>query len=693
MAEPDAAPRKGPPGGTSRLLPDAARNLALNRIGLFEWDLESGRMQMDRVALDIFDLQPEEYPGDADALISRLSQEESDRIDAVVDDALAKGREAHGTYFRVRRRDGSLRWAHGQGHFLPHGTGRPRRIVGIVRDATQELTSAVERGAVEVGHRPPGIGIETTAAALSRALTVRDVIEILESIGGGPGAGAERPVTLMLGLVEGGRLHLITRGRIRVETAPEYSALDDENPMCEVVRTGELRLIGSRREFAERYPRLWPYLEPVEFGSAAYLPLVAQSRTLGVIGILFREEVPFTPEDRGSYVGFSTTLAQSLQRAMLFDHEHEVAEGLQQTMLPRIPAVPGAEVAVRYRAARHRRELGGDWYDLIPLPGGKVGAVVGDVTGHDIKAAAVMGQLRIALRAYAAEGHSAATVMARASVFLGELGSDRFATCLYAEADPLAGELRIVRAGHLDPLLRQADGTCRPLPVAGGLPLGLSAEFDALEYPVTPVELGADETLVLYTDGLIEQPGTDLDEGRSELVKALTNGPYDLEELADHLPRALGDRIGDDDTALLLLRRVGHPEPHLRRRLHQHVAPADPESLATARHMLREAVRAWGVTERADDIELVADELITNSLLHTDGGAVVTVLMLPGSERRLRLEVQDRSSGWPRRREPGDASTSGRGLLLVDMLTDVWGVESRGPGKAVWGEFGQAAGR
>ncbi|MBQ0986898.1 SpoIIE family protein phosphatase [Streptomyces sp. F63] len=661
-------------------------------MGLFEWDIESGRMQMDPVALDIFDLRPEEYPGDADSLISRLTQEESDRIDAVVDEALARGREAHGTYFRIRRRDGSLRWAHGQGHFLPEETGRPRRIVGIVRDATQELTSAVERGAVEVGHRPPVIGIEMTAAALSRALTVRDVIEVLESIGGGIGTVPERPVTLMLGLVEGGRLHLVTRGRVGAVPVPEYSALDDENPMCEVVRTRELRLIGSRQEYAERYPRLWPHLEPLEFGSAAYLPLVAQSRTLGAVGILFSEEVPFTPEDRGSYIGFSSSLAQSLQRAILFDHEHEIAEGLQQTMLPRIPAVPGAEVAVRYRAARLRRELGGDWYDLVPLPGGKVGAIVGDVTGHDIKAAAVMGQLRIALRAYAAEGHSAATVMARASVFLQELGGDRFATCLYAEADPLAGELRIVRAGHLDPLLRQADGTCRPLPVAGGLPLGLSAEFDALEYPVTPVELGADETLVLYTDGLIEQPGTDLDEGRRELIEAVTTGPYDLEELADHLPSALGYRTGDDDTALLLMRRVGAPAPHLRRRLHQHVAPADPESLATARHMLREAVRAWGITDRADDIELVADELITNSLLHTDGGAVVTVLMLPGAERRLRLEVQDRSSGWPRRRQPGDAGTSGRGLLLVDMLTDVWGVESRGPGKAVWCEFGTTAG-
>ena len=107
------------------------------------------------------------------------------------------------------------------------------------------------------------------------------------------------------------------------------------------------------------------------------------------------------------------------------------------------------------------RDIGGDWYDLIPLPGGRVGAVIGDVQGHDTHAAAVMGQLRIVLRAYAAEGHTPATVMARASVFLHELDTDRFATCLYAEADLATGVVQVVRAGHIDPLIRHADGSCR----------------------------------------------------------------------------------------------------------------------------------------------------------------------------------------------------------------------------------------
>lgn len=178
-------------------------------------------------------------------------------------------------------------------------------------------------------------------------------------------------------------------------------------------------------------------------------------------------------------MALGTSIAQSLQRAMLYEQEHDLAEGLQQAMLPRrIPAVPGAQVAVRYRSARLGRDIGGDWYDLIPLPGGRVGAVIGDVQGHDTHAAAVMGQLRIVLRAYAAEGHSPATVMARASVFLHELDTDRFATCTYAEVDLTTGVVQVVRAGHVDPLVRDVDGSCRRMPSEGGLPLGLSAEFE-----------------------------------------------------------------------------------------------------------------------------------------------------------------------------------------------------------------------
>jgi anti-sigma regulatory factor (Ser/Thr protein kinase) len=147
------------------------------------------------------------------------------------------------------------------------------------------------------------------------------------------------------------------------------------------------------------------------------------------------------------------------------------------------------------------------------------------------------------------------------------------------------------------------------------------------------------------------------------------------------------ERGGDDDVALLALRRRGPGPQQSGGRLQQHVAPGDPEALTEARHMIRAAVRAWGGGERADDVELVADELITNALMHTEGAAIVTLRVLSGPGRRLRAEVEDSSSALPRRREAGVSGVSGRGLLLVDRLADVWGVEARGGGKCVWCEF------
>ncbi|GGT23698.1 hypothetical protein GCM10010254_50310 [Streptomyces chromofuscus] len=139
--------------------------------------------------------------------------------------------------------------------------------------------------------------------------------------------------------------------------------------------------------------------------------------------------------------------------------------------------------------------------------------------------------------------------------------------------------------------------------------------------------------------------------------------------------------------ALLLLRRRGIDAPQSGGRLQQHVAPGDPEALRQARHMIRAAVRAWGAADSSDEVELVADELITNALMHTEGAAIVTLRVLSDTDRRLRVEVEDSSSALPRRREAGESCVSGRGLLLVDILADVWGVEARGGGKCVWCEF------
>ncbi|MFD9602415.1 SpoIIE family protein phosphatase [Streptomyces sp. NPDC059970] len=661
-------------------------SLALNRMGSFDWDLDSGLMHMDRPALDVFDLRAEEYDDRPESLAPRVPPDEGVRLDAMVAQALKGGQRNYGAYFRILRRDGTLRWTHTQGFIQRDETGRPHRIIGIVRDATQELADSTARRELDMERQRRTSLVEGTTAALAHARTVRDVIDVLKNSQGLAHLGA---TSLVVGLIEAGRIHLVADGPDgSFVPGTRYTRTDEPYPMSEVVTTLSPRFIESATDFATSYPILWPHISHLGITSAAYLPLIAQARPIGALGLLYSEKDGFTGDERNLLVALGSSIAQSLQRAMLYEQEHDLAEGLQQAMLPRrIPDVPGAQVAVRYRSARLGRDIGGDWYDVIPLPGGRVGAVIGDVQGHDTHAAAVMGQLRIVLRAYAAEGHSPATVMARASVFLHELDTDRFATCSYAEADLTTGVVQLVRAGHVDPLVRDTDGSCRRLPVEGGLPLGLSAEFGRLEYPVSTVELDPGQTLMLFTDGLVELPGADLDEGMQLLASMVRNGPQGLQRLADQLCEEVDERGGEDDVAVLLLRRQAAHAPRPGGRLQQHVAQGDPEALSSARHMIRAAVRAWGARARADEVELAADELVTNALMHTDGGAIVTIRVLTGPERRLRVDVEDRSSALPRRRDAGQAGVSGRGLMLVDRLADLWGVESRGSGKCVWCEF------
>ncbi|MHB9857481.1 SpoIIE family protein phosphatase [Streptomyces sp. YIM S03343] len=671
--------------------------LALNQMGSFDWDLDTGLLHMDVRAHEVFDLRAEEYDGRPESLVCRIPPSEASRLNDVVTRAIKNGSENCATYFRIRRRDGSPRWTHAQGYIRRDETGRPRRVVGILRDATQELADSEVRSlrsALDDTARHQSDIVLAVTAALSHARTVEDVIDVLKDTHGVRHLGA---TSLVIGLLEAGRIRMIAEGPAEtVVPGTMVTRVDEPYPMSEVVQTLNPRFIESPEEFADGYPILWHRIAGLGVTSAAYLPLIAQARPIGAMGVLYGDRRGFSADERTVLVALGSSIAQNLQRAMLYEQERDLARGLQQAMLPRtIPSLPGADVAVRYRAgtaaqaaAGPPRDIGGDWYDLIPLPGGRVGAVIGDVQGHDTHAAAVMGQLRIVLRAYAAEGHPPATVMARASVFLDELDTERFATCLYAEVDLVTGVVQMVRAGHIDPMVRHTDGSCRRVAVEGGLPLGLSAEFGRLAYPVGTVELDPGETLLLCTDGLIEQPGADLDDGLQALTAAVATAPgTGVEELADRLIDMAEERGGDDDVALLLLRRRAVDAPRARGRLQQHVAPGDPEALGEARHMIRAAVWAWGAQDRADEVELVADELITNALMHTEGAAVVTLRMLGGPDRRLRVEVEDSSSALPRPREAGESGVSGRGLLLVDLLTDVWGVEARGGGKCVWCEF------
>lgn len=192
----------------------------------------------------------------------------------------------------------------------------------------------------------------------------------------------------------------------------------------------------------------------------------------------------------------------------------------------------------------------------------------------------------------------------------------------------------------------------------------------------------------MCTDGLVEEPGLDIADGMDALERAVRSGPEGADPLADHLSATLWERWGTgDDVALLVLRRAPDPGTPQAPRIHQYIHQADPEGLAESRVALRRALEDWGFAELVDDVELAAGELLGNVLLHTEGGAVLTLEVLPEPVRRVRLWVKDRSSVRPRRRTPGEAATSGRGLMLIEAVSARWGVEPRGDGKAVWCEF------
>ncbi|MFG2985244.1 SpoIIE family protein phosphatase [Streptomyces sp. NPDC048258] len=686
-----AAERDSPEQGRQAPVTGAGERLALNGMGSFEWDLGADTLALDEAGSAVFDLEPEEFDGTPQALGLRIRPEDAARLRDTIAGVLDSGEESYGAYFTVQRRDGRDQWTHTQGRVIRDEDGQPRRVVGIVRDATAELAQATLLRKLETARAQQTTIVQRTTEALSRAVTVDDVTAALTGAGALERLGADG---LALGLVEGGTIKMIAMSGETLEILSErnLTRLDGSLPLSHAVITRQARFVTSLSALGEEFPLLRDYLNRIQYDAAAYLPLIAQAKAIGGLVLFYRRRTEFSPEEKNLCLGLAGIVAQSLQRALLFDQEREFATGLQAAMLPRrIPEITGGEIAVRYHSAWSGREVGGDWYDVIALPRDRVGIVVGDVQGHDTHAAAIMGQLRIALRAYAGEGHPPSTVLARASRFLAELDTERFATCMYAQVDLETGGVRAVRAGHLGPLIRHTDGRTGWPNVRGGLPLGLASVFEQEEFPETRLDLVPGETLVLCTDGLVEEPGTAITQGMEALAHAVRSGPQEAGALADHLLDRLWERWGSgDDVALLVLRRAPDPGTHRAPRIHQYIHQADPEGLSEARYALRQALRDWGMPDLADDVELAAGELLVNALLHTDGGAVLTMEVLPEPVRRIRLWVKDRSSVWPRRRTPGEAATTGRGLLLVDALATHWGVESRGDGKAVWCEFDAA---
>jgi serine phosphatase RsbU (regulator of sigma subunit)/anti-sigma regulatory factor (Ser/Thr protein kinase) len=586
---------------------------------------------------------------------------------------------------------------------VPGPEGWPSEMVGTVHEVRTNPEQLAPAAVAEAGRKDWRRSREAFLLDAGRALAEANSTEEVLRVASQLAMPGFQPDGFAVFGVEGDRLSVV--GHHGQQPGDELPFLEmpltTDYPAAEVVRSGHAVYLRTPQEYKDRYPATWPLAEGFGRESWAFLPLAVTGRTIGAWLAAFKYPVTFTPDERSVLTTVARMLAQALSRTHLSEAERELSDGLQRAMLPGpSPRVEGMSLAARYIPTGGGLQVGGDWYDVIDLPSGRSAVVIGDVQGHDIRAAGIMGQLRIALRAYAAEGHGPDAVMSRASRFLAGLDQERFATCLYAEIDPANGTLDVVRAGHPDPVIRLTDGTTLPRHTAGGLPLGILPDTD---YPTTRLVLSPGEILLLCTDGLIETGGHDLETGLKRINAVLSTGLTDgsLDILADTLVEAvhgplshrttgpLSDRREDDIALLLLRREPGGPTCDLpARRTVLTVSQTDPRQIRTARHEIRALLHDWQADDQVDAAMLLVSELVTNVLVHTDEDAVLTarILGMPGG-RRLRIDVHDRNDDMPHRRTPGEMASGGRGLLLIESLADAWGVDPHGDGKAIWFEL------
>ncbi|MFF4569545.1 SpoIIE family protein phosphatase [Streptomyces sp. NPDC001410] len=397
------------------------------------------------------------------------------------------------------------------------------------------------------------------AAALTETVTVRDVATLIaDQI-----LPAFEAQGMVLSAAEAGRLKITAHHGYPDDIVERLDVLPldtDLTPAGQVLTSGVPAFFASPADMARSHP-----LAPEISGKQAwaFLPLVITGEPVGCCILSYDRPHTFTADERAVLTPLARLIAQALDRARLYDAQHRLVHELQQTLLPRtLPTLPGLELAARYLPAGHGLDVSGDFYDLLPLDDTTVAAVIGDVEGHSIAAATLMGQVRTAIHAHATAGAAPDEVLSRTNRLLAHLESDLLVTCLYAHVDLAQGRLTLASAGHVPPLLHDAQHGGRILDIEPGPPLGIGTD---VHYPVTATPLLDGATLALYTDGLVESPGRDAADTTSGLLQHLAGtADPDLEHLADSLIRHAwpSGQYTDDVTVLLLRAKHNHASGH-----------------------------------------------------------------------------------------------------------------------------------
>ena len=419
------------------------------------------------------------------------------------------------------------------------------------------------------------------------------------------------------------------------------------------------------------------------------VPIRARNTVLGV-ALFIRSATarePFGPDDLAVTEDLVARAAVCLDNARRFTRERGIALALQRNLLPQGPTVhPAVDTVARYLPAGGGNQAAGDWFDVIPLPGARVGLVVGDVVGHGINAAATMGRLRTAVRTladidlppdellthlddivtHAADGQNPDAT--------GEIPGDIGATCLYAVYDPVSRTCSMATAGHPAPVLLSRDGAGSVVDLPVGPPLGLGS----LPFEVTELTLAEGSLLALFTDGLLDTRVHDVDQGLRDLCHALERPSSSLDTLADDVLETLSPKNHGDDVTLLLARTRVLDRHHVA----SWDLPSDPATVSETRKRVHDQLARWNLEEEAFVTELVVSELVTNAMRY--GRPPIRLRLIHDSN--LICEVSDSSSTAPHLRRARVFDEGGRGLFLVAQLTERWGTRHNRTGKTIWAE-------
>ncbi|MET9128222.1 SpoIIE family protein phosphatase [Streptomyces antibioticus] len=584
------------------------------------------------------------------------------------------------------------------------GSGSPMGIAWLGTDITARRAAAREAAAArrnlallnEAGARiGNSLDLETTA---------RELLDVVV-----PGFCDLATVDLYQGLLTGDETPPgLADGSAELRRVAFSSAVSD----APFAGSGPSVAVGAVHHFpfnspcADALRTARPKAVPGEEGglvqSTLAVPMVAHDTVVGLAQFSrTKGSEPFGDRDRDLAVELAARAAVCIDNARLYRREHERALMLQRSLLPPgDPVASGLDIACRYlpgNASTGRpSEVGGDWFDVIELPGHRTALVVGDVMGRGLRAAVAMGELRTAVRTLAlldlepAEVLSALDEIARGLGTPGgvqqatraarrpreaDLSEVYLATCVYAVYDAVTRRCTFANAGHLPPVLVEPGEPALMLDVPPGMPLGVGGEpFEEVE-----VDLPEGALLALYTDGLVESRDHPLDEGLQAFVGALADPSSPLEDVCDHVLNTLDTHHGEDDIALLMARVQGLPTESVG----DWTLPREPRSVGRAREFARGQLLSWDLEPLVDTTELLVSELVTNALRYGEGEIRLRLLL----DRTLVCEVWDAGLVQPRRRRARDTDEGGRGLQLVGLLSAAWGSRRTPRGKTVWFEL------